>query len=108
LFTKGEHEEQQLKVQRSGLKDQFERVVVTREKDLAGYRELIRSNQVDPQQAWMIGNSPRSDINPALEAGLHAVFIPHAHTWRLEQAEVPVHDGRLLVLQSFRQLRDHF
>jgi len=108
LFTKGEHEEQQLKVQRSGLKDQFERVVVTREKDLAGYRELIRSNHVDPQQAWMIGNSPRSDINPALEAGLHAVFIPHAHTWRLEQAEVPVQDGRLLVLQSFRQLRDHF
>ena len=61
-----------------------------------------------PEATWMIGNSPRSDINPALEAGLHAVFIPHAHTWRLEQAEVPVQDGRLLVLQSFRQLRDHF
>ena len=108
LFTKGEPAEQQLKVRRSGLMNQFEQVVVTREKDLAGYRELIRANRVDPEHAWMIGNSPRSDINPALDAGLHAVFIPHAHTWRLEQADIPVQDGRLLVLRSFRQLRDHF
>ncbi len=108
LFTKGEPEEQQLKVRRSGLEDHFERVVLTKEKDVAAYRDLIRAHRVDAEQAWMIGNSPRSDINPALEAGLHAVYIPHAHTWRLEQADVPVRDGRLLVLQSFRQLKDHF
>jgi len=108
LFTKGELEEQQLKVRRSGLEDHFERVVVTNEKDVAGYRDLIRAHDVDARQAWMVGNSPRSDINPALEAGLRAVYIPHAHTWRLEEADVPVHDGRLLVLQSFRQLKDHF
>ena len=108
LFTKGELEEQRLKVRRSGLEDQFEQVVVTREKDVAGYRDLIRAHSVDATRAWMIGNSPRSDINPALEAGLRAVYIPHAHTWRLEQADVPEHDGRLLVLQSFDQLKDHF
>jgi putative hydrolase of the HAD superfamily len=108
LFTKGELEEQRLKVRRSGLEDQFEQVVVTREKDVAGYRDLIRTHGVDVERAWMIGNSPRSDINPALEAGLRAVYIPHEHTWRLEQADVPVQDGRLLVLQSFRELKDHF
>ena len=108
LFTKGEPEEQQLKVRRSGLADHFEQVVVAKEKDVAGYRRLIRDHDVDPGQAWMVGNSPRSDINPALEAGLGAVYIPHAHTWRLEQADIPLQDGRLLVLQSFRQLRDHF
>jgi putative hydrolase of the HAD superfamily len=108
LFTKGEMEEQRLKVQRSGLADQFEQVVVTKEKDVAGYRDLIRAQAVDAGQAWMIGNSPRSDIIPALEAGLRAVYIPHPHTWRLEQADVPVQDRRVLTLQSFPQLRDHF
>lgn len=108
LFTKGEMEEQRLKVQRSGLADQFEQVVVTKEKDVAGYRDLIRAHAVDAGQAWMIGNSPRSDIIPALEAGLRAVYIPHPHTWRLEQADIPVQDRRVLTLQSFGQLRDHF
>ena len=108
LFTKGELDEQRLKVQRSGLEDQFERVVVTREKDVAGYRDLTRAHGIDVGQAWMIGNSPRSDINPALEAGLRAVYIPHVHTWRLEQEDLPANDGRVLVLQSFAQLSDHF
>ena len=36
----------------------------------------------------MIGNSPKSDINPALECGLNAVFVPHAHTWGLEKQEI--------------------
>ena len=107
LFTKGEPEEQTLKVQRSGLAPRFDQVVVTKEKDVAAYRELIREHDVDAGQAWMVGNSPRSDINPALEAGLGAVFIPHPHTWRLEHADVR-HDRRLLVLQSFAQLRDYF
>ncbi len=107
LFTKGEAEEQRLKVQRSGLAPRFDQVVVTKEKDVAAYRELIREHGVDAGQAWMVGNSPRSDINPALEAGLGAVFIPHPHTWRLEHADVQ-NDRRLLVLQSFGQLKDYF
>jgi putative hydrolase of the HAD superfamily len=107
LFTKGDTEEQRLKVQRSGLADHFEQVIVAREKDVAGYRDLVHAYHIDPAQTWMVGNSPRSDINPALEAGLRAVYIPHPHTWRLEQADLPA-DGRVLVLQSFRELRDHF
>jgi putative hydrolase of the HAD superfamily len=56
----------------------------------------------------MIGNSPKSDVNPALEAGLRAVFIPHAHTWTLEREDVREADGRLLTLQKFADLREHF
>ncbi len=107
LFTKGEEEEQRLKVQRSGLAPHFDQVVVTKEKDVAAYRRLIREQDLDAGEAWMVGNSPRSDINPALDAGLRAVFIPHPHTWRLEHADVR-DDRRLLVLQSFRQLREYF
>jgi putative hydrolase of the HAD superfamily len=60
---------------------------------------------------WMVGNSPKSDINPALAAGLNAVFVPHDQTWVLEHEEVVTPDGtsrRLIVLESFAQLRDHF
>jgi putative hydrolase of the HAD superfamily len=56
----------------------------------------------------MIGNSPKSDINPALAAGLNAVFIPHQHTWRLEHAEVESGHGQLLVLRRFTDLNRLF
>ena len=108
LFTKGELEEQRLKVQGSGLEPYFDRVVIAREKDVETYSELIREQRVVAAQGWMIGNSPRSDIQPAIAAGLGAVFIPHQHTWRLEHADLPAGNGRLLVLDSFPQLREHF
>jgi len=59
---------------------------------------------------WMIGNSPKSDINPALAAGLSAVFVPHGDTWILEHDEIAVPDPptRLLTLESFGMLREHF
>jgi putative hydrolase of the HAD superfamily len=108
LFTKGHEEEQRLKVERSGLKNAFHHTVIAAEKDPAAYRSLIQTYGFDPNRTWMIGNSPKSDINAALEAGLHAVFIPHERTWSLEQQDVTGADGRLLVLQAFTELRDHF
>ena len=56
----------------------------------------------------MIGNSPKSDINPALAAGLGAVFIPHTHTWVLEKQDINEAAGRLLVLERFADLRLRF
>ena len=63
---------------------------------------------MDPGRCWMIGNSPKSDVNPALEAGLNAVFIPHAHTWVLEKEEIRPGSGRLLVVERFPDLQNHF
>jgi putative hydrolase of the HAD superfamily len=107
LFTKGEQEEQTMKVERSGLAGHFDRVVVTAEKDVAAYHDLVAAHGFDPQSTWMVGNSPRSDINPPLEAGLRAVFIPHPRTWSLEVVDVVASD-RLLVLERFAQLTEHF
>ena len=58
----------------------------------------------------MIGNSPRSDINPALSAGLHAIFIPHDFTWVLEHETVsqPPVGQHLLELSAFADLLHHF
>ena len=78
------------------------------EKHADAYRQLVRDRSMHPPATWMIGNSPKSDVNPALEAGLNAVFVPHAHTWVLEKEEIRETPGRLLVVERFSALRDHF
>ncbi len=108
LFTKGDPEEQKLKLDRSGLAIYFGHTAIVKEKDAPSYAALIRERQLDPRHTWMIGNSPKSDINPALEAGLHAVFVPHARTWTLERAEIREGPGRLLRVERFQELREYF
>jgi putative hydrolase of the HAD superfamily len=108
LFTKGHPEEQKLKIDRSGLSIYFGHTAIVKEKDAAAYSHLVDARSMDPESTWMIGNSPKSDINPALEAGLNAVFVPHAHTWILEKQEIRPGKGRLLVLERFDGLRQHF
>ncbi|HLI07079.1 MAG TPA: HAD family hydrolase [Ktedonobacteraceae bacterium] len=109
LLTKGDFEEQKLKVERSGIEQYFNQVVIVPEKDVATYHRLVGELNLDPLHTWMIGNSPRSDMNPALAAGLNAVYIPHPHTWRLEHEEVQTGgEGRLLTLSTFAELRTYF
>ena len=74
----------------------------------AAYQRLVEERRLDPARTWMVGNSPKSDINPAMEAGLNAVFIPHAHTWVLEKQEIRPGAGQLLALEEFRELRRYF
>jgi putative hydrolase of the HAD superfamily len=108
LVTKGHPEEQRLKIERSGLGALFSATTVVHEKEEGTYRAIVEERDLDPENTWMIGNSPRSDINPALAAGLNAVFIPHQHTWRLEKEEIAQADGRLLILPRFGELQAYF
>ena len=108
LFTKGHPKEQKLKIDRSGLKKYFGHKAIVKEKDVAAYRTLVAERGIQPEHAWMAGNSVKSDINPALAAGLNAIFIPHAHTWGLERQEIQPANGRLLVLDRFADLQKHF
>jgi len=109
LLTKGDLEEQKLKVERSGIEQCFRQVVIVPEKDVAAYHRVTKELHFDPKQTWMVGNSPRSDINPALAARLNAVYIPHPHTWRLEHEEVEnIGEGRLLTLSAFAELCAYF
>jgi putative hydrolase of the HAD superfamily len=107
LLTKGHRDEQLVKVEASGLRRFFAEVVVVAEKEVSTYRDIVAGRSLDPGQTWMVGNSPRSDINPALAAGLGAVYVPHPATWRLEHEEL-ASGARLLVLESFRDLTAHF
>ncbi len=108
LFTKGHPDEQKLKIDRSGLSVYFSHTAIVREKDAQAYTTLALERRLDRERTWMVGNSPKSDINPALEAGLNAVYIPHPRTWGLEREEIQAANGRLLVLETFAGLRQHF
>ena len=109
LFTKGQAAEQTLKLDRSGLGVYFHHVAIVKEKNAASYGALIKERGFVRQVSWMIGNSPKSDINPALEVGMNAVFIPHAHTWRLEHEEVRTPGGgKLIEVERFSLLRSYF
>ncbi len=110
LMTKGSPAEQSGKVERSGLKEYFAAVEIVAEKDEATYRATISKYALASDKTWMVGNSPKSDINPALAAGLHAVFVPHDNTWILEHEELAAaqKDRRLLVVEKFADLREHF
>jgi putative hydrolase of the HAD superfamily len=108
LFTKGHPEEQKLKIDRSGLGIYFGHTAIVREKDAESYAGLVRDRGLDVSRTWMVGNSPKSDINPALAAGLNAVFVPHDRTWHLEKTELGSGSGRLIVMERFADLVQHF
>ncbi|HTA42023.1 MAG TPA: HAD family hydrolase [Bryobacteraceae bacterium] len=108
MFTKGEPTEQNRKIDLSGLRPLFAHCEIVKEKHRDAYAELARVRGFDLERTWMIGNSPRSDINPALAAGMHAVFVPHTRTWTLEREEIRDGDGRLVVVNTFDQLAELF
>ena len=110
LVTKGAMLEQTGKIDRSGVKKYFASTEVVAEKDAKIYQHIADKYDCTHHSTWMIGNSPKSDINPALAAGLHAVFIPHGDTWILEHEELNAAppNQQLLIVGRFAELREHF
>lgn len=108
LVTKGHVAEQAAKVERSGLQTHFDAIEIVAEKNRETYERIIAQFHVVKSHGWMVGNSPRSDINPALKAGLNAIFVPHPRTWEMEHTAVETGMGRLLIIQRFQDLRSHF
>jgi putative hydrolase of the HAD superfamily len=110
LMTKGDQAEQADKVRRSGLAGYFSAIEIASEKDPPTYRAVIACHELKAHSSWMIGNSPKSDINPALSAGLHAVFVFHKDTWILEHAELSTapEGQHLIELDAFAKLTGIF
>jgi putative hydrolase of the HAD superfamily len=110
LMTKGNITEQSGKVERSGLKGYFAAVEIVAEKNVPSYRSVISKYGLAKDTSWMVGNSPKSDINPAIGAGINAVFVPHDNTWILEHEDVccETNGRKLLQVERFSDLREHF
>ncbi|MDH6111727.1 putative hydrolase of the HAD superfamily [Kitasatospora sp. MAP12-15] len=107
LLTKGNLVEQQRKVDASGIAHRFRSIHIVAEKTVDTYRQLSAELGLEADRTWMVGNSPKSDMHPAREAGLKTVFIPHEHTWVLEYEEQRSEEPTLKLL-CFSELLEHF
>lgn len=107
LLTKGDPQVQRSKVERSGLASYFEAIHIVPEKGPETLWDLLAHHNLDPRRTWMVGNSPRSDVNPALAVGIGAIHIPYHRSWSFE--EVPVTDPeRVITLNRFADLLQIF
>lgn len=94
VITKGDLFDQERKLAASGIDHLFDAVEIVSEKKTETYQRIFSSHGDGPERAMMVGNSLRSDILPALEAGAWATFIPHEHAWALEHADEPTENDR--------------
>ncbi len=104
LITKGDLLHQEQKLARSGLGDHFSAVDIVSEKTAETYRRVFGRHGVEPSEAVMVGDSVRSDILPAIEAGAWAAHIPSPDVWAHEAAEPPVDAERYTRLGSIAEL----
>lgn len=104
LITKGDLLDQERKLAQSGLGDLFNAVEIVSDKTAAAYRQIFARHGTGADQALMVGNSLKSDVIPALEAGSWAVHVPHGLTWALERADPPTGNARFHVLAGLAEL----
>jgi putative hydrolase of the HAD superfamily len=101
VMTKGQEDEQVAKVGRSGLAAHFHAVRVVAEKHPEAYRDAVRAFGARAADCWMVGNSPASDIQPALDAGLAAIHVPHAAPWHRDLGPL---DPRAVTARTFAEV----
>jgi putative hydrolase of the HAD superfamily len=106
LITKGDLLDQERKLAQSGLGDLFHGVEIVSDKTAKSYAAIFARHGTGAEQALMVGNSLKSDVLPALEAGSWGVHIPHGVTWALEQADAPLDHPRFFSLTTLADLPD--
>jgi putative hydrolase of the HAD superfamily len=104
MVTKGDLMNQEQKLARSGLGDYFDAIEIVSEKDANTYRRIVARQHIRPEETVMIGNSMKSDVLPALEAGLWGIHIPYHITWAHEHAEPPSDSPRFAKLETITEL----
>lgn len=104
LITKGDLFDQERKLAQSGLGDFFDGVEIVSDKTPTVYERIFGATEGGPGAAMMIGNSLKSDVIPAIEAGSWGVHVPHDLTWDLEHAEPPEHAERFRRIETIDAL----
>jgi putative hydrolase of the HAD superfamily len=106
LITKGDLFDQERKLAQSGLGELFDAVEIVSDKNAATYDRIFTRHGDGPRRSMMVGNSLKSDIVPAIEAGSWGVYVPHELTWALEHSEAPLEAPRFKRLAHLGELAD--
>ncbi|KZY48295.1 HAD family hydrolase [Roseovarius sp. HI0049] len=100
LITKGDLLDQERKLAQSGLGELFDGVEIVSAKTPAVYADIFTRHGNGAGEAMMVGNSLRSDVRPAIEAGGWGVYVPHDLTWEIEHDEPPEDAPRFRALDD--------
>ena len=106
LITKGDLFDQERKLAQSGLGELFDAVEIVSDKTAATYERIFTRHGDGPERSMMVGNSLRSDVVPAIEAGSWGVYVPHDLTWAVEHAEPPTAASRFRQLAHLGELAE--
>jgi len=104
VLTKGNIEEQKRKIKLSELSPLFKKSFVVEEKNISTYQKITQEEKWKYHEYCMIGNSPKSDINPALKTGMFAIFIPYEYTWKLDNEPVMKDHPNLKTIDNFKEI----
>lgn len=100
LATKGDPTVQEQRIEGVGIRPWFDRIYILERKTEREYAQIVNELQIHPSRMWVVGNSVKSDINPATRAGLRAIFIPRGG-WEYESEDRE--EGHVLVVNSLSQ-----
>ena len=103
LITKGDLFDQERKLAQSGLGELFDAVEIVSDKDVATYARIFSRYGDGPERSMMVGNSLKSDVVPAIEAGSWGVYVPHELTWALEHVDAPEDHPRFRQVAASRR-----
>lgn len=108
LHTGGDEANQNRKITQLELTTYFEhRIFISEHKDTTALSDILKTIKADPNVTWMVGNSLRTDIVPALETGIHAIYIPAESEWKYNMVEVNVEHSRLFItVDSLQEVPD--
>ena len=104
MITKGDLFDQERKLAASGLGELFNAIEIVSDKNVDTYRRIFTRHGDGPDHAMMIGNSVKSDVLPAIEAGSWGVHVPYEITWAMEHADAPVEHPRFRQMQHLGEL----
>ena len=105
LLTKGDPDVQVKRIADARLEDAFDQISIVPDKTPSQFREVLQALDTSPRDAWSVGNSLASDINPALRLGMSAVWVD-AHVWEHERREVQAMPGHLVSVTSLAEVPD--
>lgn len=88
IITKGSVKVQTDRLERMPIREYFKNHYIVKHKLKSDYEEILKSCKLEADNCFMIGNSPKGDINEAKLAGLNTIFIPNDQTWSPEDEAI--------------------
>jgi putative hydrolase of the HAD superfamily len=88
IITAGDDTVQRRRLEQFRLYDHFHAVQIVSRKSASVFDEFCSNNDVDKSSSWVIGDSIKSDILPAIEAGLKTIHLKSAN-WAAEHDQRP-------------------